>query len=221
MSRQKQSGFNSPFARVGDKLKHVLDVRDKAPPPLPAPPAPPAVNEGDLFAEEMYGVAPLAPDPRGRVGSPEITSPPPSRHAADEAEAYASLADLIEGSGPFDFTSSDEYIEGTAPGIDRRLLKRLRRGDYSVQGHLDLHGMTRDEARNAVDNFIVESRSTGKRCILVIHGRGLNSKDQIPVLKDKLRSWLARGRISRSVLAFSSARPCDGGAGAVYILLRR
>ena len=81
--------------------------------------------------------------------------------------------------------------------------------------------MTRDEAQVAVSGFIEKSRLDGKRCVLIIHGRGLNSKDQIPVLKERVRTWLARGRISRQVLAFASARPCDGGTGALYVLLRR
>ena len=98
----------------------------------------------------------------------------------------------------------------------------LRRGDYAVQGHLDLHGMTSADAKDAVDRFLNESRRVGKRCVLIVHGRGLNAKDQIPVLKERLRVWLQqRGRIGRSVLAFATARPHDGGAGAVYVLLRR
>jgi DNA-nicking Smr family endonuclease len=81
--------------------------------------------------------------------------------------------------------------------------------------------MTREEARAAVESFIEGSRTGGKRCVLIVTGRGLHSKDEIPVLKDRVKSWLERGRIARSVLAFVSARPCDGGTGAVYVLLRR
>src|SRR5207245_6077975 len=115
----------------------------------------------------------------------------------------------------------DEYIEGSAPGLDHRLVAALRKGQYAVQGHLDLHGMDRDEAKDAVEKFLTSSRASGKRCVLLIHGRGLNSKDHIPVLKERLKVWLARGRIAKSVLAFATARPTDGGAGAVYVLLRR
>ncbi len=101
------------------------------------------------------------------------------------------------------------------------LLRRLRQGNFAVQAHLDLHGMTRQEARPLVESFIVDARARRRRCVLIVHGRGLNSKDQIPVLKESLRVWLAKGRIGRSVLAFCSARPSDGGAGAVYVLLRK
>lgn len=139
----------------------------------------------------------------------------------EDAEAMAELADLVAGRSTFDIGDSDEYIEGIAQGLDRRLLKKLRLGQFAVQAHLDLHGKTRALARDAVEGFVVESRQRGRRCVLIVHGRGLNSKDQIPVLKEALRVWLARGRIARSVLAFCSARSVDGGTGAVYVLLRR
>jgi DNA-nicking Smr family endonuclease len=152
---------------------------------------------------------------------------PPQRDAAsappkdEEAEVMAELADLVSGRGEFDFSDSDEYVEGIAQGLDHRLLKKLRLGTFAVQAHLDLHGKTRIEARQTVEGFVLESRQRGHRCVLIIHGRGHNSKDQIPVLKQGLRVWLQRGRIARSVLAFCSARSSDGGVGAVYVLLRR
>lgn len=139
----------------------------------------------------------------------------------EEVETMARLADLCAGNGPFDLADTAEYIEGTAPGVDHRLVRRLRAGEFSMQAHLDLHGSTREEARVAVDAFITRSRAQGLRCVLLIHGRGLNSKDNIPVLKQSLAAWLQRGRLSREVLAFSTARPHDGGAGALYLLLRR
>ena len=239
------SGFHTPFADLADELRGRLPSapagRDKhaaaaapraqssAPRAAPsAPPAaatpPPAGNAPDEeFLAQMAGVRPLAPDPRGRLGAPAPTVPKvsPADRSRDDAEAMAVLSDLIHGDGLFDIADTDEYIEGLAPGIDRRLLRRLRRGEYAVQGHVDLHGLRKDEAHLAVDRFLEKARAEGKRCVLIVHGRGLNSKDQIPVLKERLRVWLTRGRIARGVLAFSTARPADGGAGAVYVLLRR
>src|SRR2546429_5977710 len=81
--------------------------------------------------------------------------------------------------------------------------------------------MTAEAARAAVDRFLPDAVRAGLRCVLIVHGRGLNSKDQTPVLKERLKSWLARGRPARVVLAFTTARPCDGGAGALYVLLPR
>jgi DNA-nicking Smr family endonuclease len=227
MSKKDQPRFHNPFQAAKARLSSLVKPPEPAarPPAKPAAPPPPSVKKArdeDLFADEMYGVAPLAPDLRGRVGAPDPSLRPPiSRRAADEAEAYATLADLVDGQGPFSIEEGEEHLEFLAPGLDRRLLKRLRKGDFSLQGHVDLHGMNREEARAAVEKFVLESRTAGKRMVLIVHGRGLHSKDEIPVLKERVKAWLERGRIARSVLAFASARPCDGGTGALYVLLRR
>jgi DNA-nicking Smr family endonuclease len=223
--RSAETDFsNQPFKAFAESLKKQLkqekaaEARRPPPPPPAPPPPPPPPSEEELFRREMAGVQRIAggaetvPPPR------EVVVPPPRD---DEAEAMAELADLVEGRGVFDFTESDEYIEGIAEGLNRRLLKRLRQGQFAVQAHLDLHGKTRVEARQEVERFLVASRQQGRRCVLIVHGRGLNSKDQIPVLKEGLKVWLAHGRIARSVLAFCTARPSDGGAGAAYVLLRR
>jgi DNA-nicking Smr family endonuclease len=175
------------------------------------------LSDHELFAREVASAVPIGRDncrPPARGG----LARPPARD--EDAEALAELADLVNGEGLFDIAGSDEYIEGSTNGVDRRLLKKLRKGVFAVQAHIDLHGRTRLEARELVEEFVVESRRRSLRCVLIVHGRGLNSKDQIPVLKESLKVWLARGRIARSVLAFCSARPSDGGYGALYVLLR-
>ena len=220
-----KKGFHTPFDRLKDL---ALPEGPKAKPepkpePKPAPEPPPRTEPGEeqLFADEMAGVAPLADDPRGRLGAPAPPERPASRRAREEAEAYAELADLTTGDGPFDIAETDEHIEGSAPGIDRRLLRKLKKGDYALQGHADLHGMSSEEARVEVERFITAARAAGKRCVLIVHGRGLHSKDEIPILKERLKVWLTRGKIARAVLAFSTARRGDGGPGAVYVLLRK
>jgi DNA-nicking Smr family endonuclease len=130
------------------------------------------------------------------------------------------LDDLVHGEIPFDFTGTAEHIEAHVAGLDRRLVRKLRRGEYAVQAHLDLHGMNRTEARDAVAGFVRKCHREDKRCVLIVHGRGFGSKEGIPVLKNKLAAWLTRGAIGRKVLAYASARPYDGGVGAVYVLLR-
>jgi DNA-nicking Smr family endonuclease len=142
-------------------------------------------------------------------------------HAFNDAElVMRHLDELVHGKGHFDIADTDEYIEASVSGLDRRIVKKLRKGEFSVQSHLDLHGMTRDEARAEVAAFIERSYRTGKKCVLIVHGRGLGSENHIPVLKEKLRAWLTRGAIGKKVLAYTSARPFDGGTGAVYVLLR-
>ncbi|MBI5479130.1 MAG: Smr/MutS family protein [Deltaproteobacteria bacterium] len=223
-------GFNAPFRDLGERLEEARRQAAAAARAVPAPPPAPApastarstpADEEDLFLTEMAGVTRLDPQVRERASAPP---PPPVRPRAardDEAEAYARLCDLVEGEGPFDIADTQEYIEGIAPGIDRRLLHRLRHGDYAVQAHLDLHGLTAEVAKPRVQTFVQAARAASQRCVLIVHGRGLNSKDHIPVLKERLRLWLTRGRVARSVLCFATARPYDGGAGAVYVLLRR
>ena len=173
-------------------------------------------DEASLFYSAMDGVQQItnrgeAPKPNPRL--PELID--------ENAEALAQLSELVAGQGDFDFTGGDEYIEGAGPGIDRNLLRSLRRGDFTVQDRLDLHGKTQAEAREAVERFLSDSRRAKKRCVLIVHGRGLNSKDSVPVLKEALKGWLSQKRIGNMVLAFATARPQDGGTGAVYVLLRR
>jgi DNA-nicking Smr family endonuclease len=133
----------------------------------------------------------------------------------------ADLRDLVDGYGVFTIQYTDEYMEGVAPGIDRRLAQRLHRGHYAIQAYIDLHGHTVEEARLAVDRFLTTAYATGQRCVLIIHGRGRNSKDNKAVLKEQVQFWLSHGRLSRMVLAFATAPSTDGGAGAVGVLLRR
>ena len=207
-----RGALNAPFA----------DLRNRLPPRIPAPAAVPAdaAPEPDPFATAMKDVVPLrhGPDARVEVARPAGVA---RRPVSEEAEALAILSDLVEGAARFDISDTREYVEGAIVGLDPRVLRRLRRGDYAWQAHLDLHGMTSEAARVAVERFLADSVSAGHRCVLVVHGRGHNSKDQTPVLKERLKVWLARGRAAHVVLAFTTARPCDGGAGALYVLLRR
>lgn len=227
MSRRSNTPFNNPFQRAGQELRRTLkgwrrEARRQEEARLEArrrAEAPPRVDDDEAtFRQAMAGVTPLEDEPRVDA---ERSGAPPAAPLDAEAEAYARLADLVAGTGPFDIADTTEHVEGRAHGVDRRLLRRLRRGDFSLQAHLDLHGLTRDEARDAVESFVARSRTLGRRCVLLVHGRGLNSRDQVPVLKPALVSWLSRGRLGRQVLAFATARPTDGGAGALYVLLRK
>jgi DNA-nicking Smr family endonuclease len=212
--------FNDPFR--GLKLP---PKEEAAPQPKPAPPPAPAPRQEGLSDDELWtlatdGAEPLA-DRRARIKPPPRPQTVAPAQLDPEIEAYEELRALVRGSAPFDLADSDEFIEGSVHGLDPRVVRRLRRGDFAVQGHLDLHGLTRDEAREELEAFLARSRQAGKRCVLVVHGRGLHSKDQMPVLKDALKRWMATARFADHVLAFATARPHDGGAGAVYVLLRR
>jgi DNA-nicking Smr family endonuclease len=213
--KKKDAGFNTPFKGLKLAVETPAPARAQPPPPPPRP-APRELDDAALFLEAVDGVVPIPH--RGTVREPQVRLPD---RVDENAEALAQLAELVSGHGPFHVAETDESIEGSAPGLDARLLRSLRRGDFPVQGRRDLHGLTQQEAQQAVERFLTESRREGHRCVVVVHGRGLHSKDQLPVLKERLRGWLTQGRIGRMVLAYTTARPQDGGAGAVYVLLRR
>jgi DNA-nicking Smr family endonuclease len=215
--------FHAPFEKLAGLRKALAAPAPKPParappPPEPPPPARPR-TEAELWAEATAGARRVDPGP-GRVG-PRTPPAAPDRVWYADLEAVDELRALVSGDAPFDIADGDEFIEGKTVGLDQGIVRKLRRGEYAVQAHLDLHGQTRQEAKGAVEVFLRDSRRSGRRCVLLVHGRGLHSKDQLPVLKDALRSWLGQSRLARHVLAFATARPADGGAGAVYVLLRR
>jgi DNA-nicking Smr family endonuclease len=209
--------LHQPFRHLGWKPKAPPVKRAQ---PAAAKPDPPPQEAESLFQHAMADVHPLPARERDRVAGPLPASPARAVTHPD-AEALAELCDLVGGSAPFDISDTDEHVEGAIVGLDPRLLRRLRLGEFAYQDHLDLHGLTADEARPAVAAFLRHAHQAGKRCVLIVHGRGRNSKDQIPVLKSRLTTWLSRGHWSRLILAFCSARAYDGGTGALYVLLRR
>jgi DNA-nicking Smr family endonuclease len=135
--------------------------------------------------------------------------------------ADADLVELVAKPGRLTVEENGESTFGFGEGVDRRLLRRLAAGDYPIDAELDLHGLRRDDAVAALERAIKHARSAGERCLLVIHGRGLNSGDEGPVLKRTVADALADGALSRLVLAFASAPAAVGGAGATLVLLRK
>jgi len=221
MSKKKQEGFNSPFAGLKLKVEPPRQPAASAPAARPQPPsrkkASAADEEARQFLEALDGVMPLT---RRKELPPEL----PRLQAQvvnEEAEAFAQLNDLVSERGDFRLEETASSVEGHAPGVDPRLVRALKRGDHPVTAELDLHGLGRDAARTAVDRFLSEARREGRRCVLLVHGRGLHSEQQLPVLKSQLPGWLQQGRMGKLVLAFCTARPEHGGAGALYVLLRK
>jgi DNA-nicking Smr family endonuclease len=110
----------------------------------------------------------------------------------------------------------DDLLSFRRPGIGPDVTRKLRRGDWSIQRQLDLHGLRRDEARERLSFFIREAHKHGIRCVRVVHGKGLGSPGKAPVLKSRVHSWLVQ---KNEVLAFVQAKPADGGGGALVVLL--
>ena len=176
------------------------------------------VAEKALFLEAMADVEPIH---RGDRLEPAIMSRVFTGPGNDtDTETLQRLNNLLESGEGFVVANTPEYIEGTGYHIHPEIAKRLHRGDFSIQSHIDLHGLGVEDARDAFENFLKDAVTTGKRAVLVVHGRGLSSANQ-PVLKTKVIEWLTRGPWRKWVIAFSSARSCDGGAGASYVLLRQ
>ena len=224
--------FASPFK----DLKKMLAERERSKPstatkPKPAPtvmrpPEKPAQQAVEPFDDEsalrqaLEGVRPLHANGANRSRIP--IEPPVTHTIVDEdAEVIAQLSDLVSGQAPFDITESDEYVEGYRVGLDPRLVSQLRKGEFAVQAHFDMHGMIQGAAKEALKEFIVASVRKGLRTVLVVHGRGLRSPGGHSVLKHATAGWLSHGAIGGHVLAFTTARAADGGAGATYVLLKR
>jgi DNA-nicking Smr family endonuclease len=175
-------------------------------------------DEAELLRQAFEGVRPLGGSRAERLA----VDPPVSQNiVSEDAEVLAELSDLISGQGTFELTETEEYVEGARVGLDPRLVSRLRRGEFSVQAHIDLHGMIQPDAKEALNQFILASVRKGHRAVLVVHGRGLRSPGGQPVLKQAAAQWLSHGTIGGYVLAFATARGYDGGAGAMWVLLRR
>jgi DNA-nicking Smr family endonuclease len=234
--KRSGGGINTPFERLAEIARRAPPEpapRPAAPPP-PKPSARPRQRDDDdarAFEEAMRGAAPLPESERRRrfrSFSAERASPapapssPPRRAPARDAEDDAALADLVGTSAGFEVESAGETVAGRASGIDARILRRLRAGEYPVDATLDLHGRARDEATRALERFVQTARAAGHRCLLVIHGRGNHSDGEGPVLRPVVWDWLAGTRASRAaVMAFASAPPAQGGAGATLVLLRK
>lgn len=111
---------------------------------------------------------------------------------------------------------TDEALSFRRPGMGLDVVRKLRRGNWAIQRQLDLHGLRREDARDALGAFIREANKAGLRCVRVVHGKGLGSPGKAPILKGRVQSWLIQ---KKEVLAFVQARPAEGGAGALVVLL--
>ncbi len=170
-------------------------------------------KERDLFRRSMADTKPLRQD-KVLLKTP-TPSPEPKQRQLDEQEVLKELRH-----GPLDMLehSTGEDVVYKCASVDKATLRRLRRGQYSIEAQLDLHGLTTDKAEPQLRKFIAASVESGLRCVRVIHGKGNRSPGKTPVLKGLVHRKLRR---NNNVLAFCSAPPNDGGAGAVYVLLRR
>ena len=198
---------NKPFSFPERRQAVLIDHEEEQPPEL----------EEELFEKAMEGVRPISRDKYvERIFQMEL---PESSRDKEDAEILEKLADLVKYGKGFNVADTPEYIEGTGYHVHPSVTKRLHRGDYSIQAFVDLHGLLVEDAKEVFEKFLKWALTTGKTGVLIIHGRGLSSPSE-PVLKKKVVEWLTRGPWRKWVAAYCSARICDGGAGATYVLLR-
>jgi DNA-nicking Smr family endonuclease len=178
------------------------------------------VVEANVFQTALKGVQKM-PSPDRYVPQAAPKSAPPSdapkrklTQAEDDAQVMReSLSDLFEVDH---YLEDDPALNYSAPGVGPDVMKKMRKGHWPVQDELDLHGMNRDQARDALGAFLTRAQQRNHRCVCVIHGRGFGSRGQEPVLKSMVHSWL----VQKGVVAFCQARNHEGGEGALIVLLR-
>jgi DNA-nicking Smr family endonuclease len=175
---------------------------------------PDAEEQSPDFIKAMCDVQPLQSG-KGRDLPREIEPP-----AVLEPHRQ-SFRELLENTPEFSLNFSEEYLEGHVVGLDSLILQKLRAGQYSPEAHLDLHGFNARQAFDALVGFVRRSWHRGMRTLLLIPGRGKNSPDGVAVLRERVQAWLTQDPLKRVVLAFCTARPVDGGAGSLYVLLRK
>lgn len=175
-----------------------------------------AQAERNLFRDTVGPVQALKGPQRDRRWHQAVPPEPlPLQHWLDEERVLReSISDDFDVSTLLD---TDDQLSFRRPGVGVDVTRRLRAGHWSIQRQLDLHGLRQGEAREALAQFIRLARRTGLRCVRIIHGKGLGSPGKTPVLKGRVQAWLVQ---KREVLAFVQAKPADGGAGALVVLLQ-
>ncbi len=176
-----------------------------------------AKAEKEFFARAVGIVKPLPPKhrPGTRAALPLVQAAPIAvQHQLDEqAVMREALSDEFDAETLLD---TDDALSYRRAGIGTDVTRKLRKGGWAIQGQVDLHGLRRENAREALVDFIKDAARMGWRCVRVVHGKGLGSPGKTPVLKGKVQSWLIQ---KQEVLAFVQARPAHGGAGALVVLL--
>ena len=174
----------------------------------------PTPEELAAFYAAVDGAVPLRAPERVAFEAPK-PSPRPRQRELDEA---AVIVEALHGPLEIDdllaIGDADSFLRN---GVSRNVLRDLRRGRWSIQNHIDLHGLNRHEAHDAVSRFLAESQLADKRCLRIVHGRGYGSPGREGILRQFVKSWLSR---RKDVLAFCHAPSFDGGEGALWVLLR-
>lgn len=179
-----------------------------------------AKAEKELFSRAIGPVRALPakhlPGNPGRKAQLPLAQPAPIPVQQQRDELAVMREAISDGFDVESLLDTDEALSFRRPGMGPDVVRKLRRGGWSIQRQLDLHGLRREDARDALSAFIREAHKAGIRCVRVVHGKGLGSPGKTPVLKGRVQSWLIQ---KTEVIAFVQARPAEGGAGALVVLL--
>jgi len=219
INMMKNTSFNLPFKEAEASLRNVKVAPGGKPAATGVRSGRDTLEDDEaLFRAAMTDVVPLAGD-RRYPRQPLKNCPVRRPDMHDREETLAAMRRLIVRGEGYTVSDTPEYMEGTGYRLPLEWARRLHQGDFPVQGHIDLHGYTIPAAKLALESFLSDAIASGKQSVLIIHGRGLASPGE-PVLKNLVKDWLTRCSWRKWIMAFASARACDGGAGATYILLR-
>lgn len=243
MRKKTKPSAGSPFAELAalrEKLAKEEEAKKAAPkgkPVAPAPGARPKPHKAprvDAHEEEvafhrlMAGVVPLGGAASTRVPRTATEKSELARRRdvgaeqarREEDDVHEHLRTLVAGGARFEVIDDGARVEGRREGVPPDVVRKLRRGQMPVDARLDMHEMGAAEARAALTAFLADKRARGERCVLVIHGKGEHSPRGEAILRGEMGAWLSQGPASRHVSAFATAAAHDGGAGAIYVLLR-
>jgi DNA-nicking Smr family endonuclease len=205
-----------PFEKLKKKIERAEIV-------LPAKPAPPKkkeeFTEDELFSTAMHDVQ-VIEEYRGLACAQRARKVSDRAPACDpDGEVLAVLDEIAQGQRPIHLPDTQEYVEWANPAFRDDILQRMHEGHFSVQAFLDLHGCSVPEAEMEVADFLSDAFKKGLRCVKIIHGRGLRSTRGARI-KEAVVKRLS-GHYRKDIIAYVTARQCDGGLGALYVLLRR
>ena len=218
MRIKKQASETFLFQPFED-LKKIIEskgLRMSCRPSVAKKEEPVPVNDEELFVNAMREVREIEEFRRIPVRRKKTIAA--GRKISSNREAIQALEEIVTGRRALHLPDTQEYVEWISQDYRGVIIRKLHEGKFSVQDYLDLHGLCVEEAENEVGHFLKDSLIKGHRCVKIIHGRGLRSPKG-PVLKDAVVKWLS-GRYRKNIIAFVTARQCDGGLGALYILLR-
>lgn len=248
-TKTKTKTSSSPFAQLAEMKAKLAKEEQAAQTAqqgkLAAPPPPPPRSKQDTrarikaatsttedtqsFARLMGGVAQLPATGKHRV---PVQGPDPGRDYRDHKletfrtkeeeeteQAHEQLRSLAMGGVRFETSDDGSHVEGRRIDVNPSLLRRLRRGQFPVDGRLDLHGLNLEQARLALVAFLARMRQQGETAVLVVHGKGQHSPRGMGILRGEIAAWLSQGAAAQHTAAFATAQNDDGGEGATYVLL--